>query len=348
MRVAIALSIVPRRCFSVRQLVYPEYGNPTNVLCLVDNEIDENSLKKGQVLVRWRASPVNPADINQIQGVYPVKPPLPAVAGNEACGVVEMTGDSTELKTGDLVIPTTAGLGTWCSHGIYESTKLFPIDPSIGLVEAATIMVNPSTAYRMLKDFVKLLPGDLVLQNGSNSAVGRYIIQICRILGFQSVNIVRNRPNINILKKELEELGTSKVFTEEEFAKIPPKSSEAKLALNCVGGRNALLLARSLASGGCLVTYGGMSQLPVQVPTTSLIFGDIQLHGFWMSRWYDERQQNMQDRRIMYAELIEWYKSGRLTTPPYDERRLEDYKEAIQQATQQRVRSQRKQVLICD
>ena len=50
----------------------------------------------------------------------------------------------------------------------------------------------------------------------------------------------------------------------------------------------------------------------------------------------------------MYAELIEWYKSGRLTTPPYDERRLEDYKEAIQQATQQRVRSQRKQVLICD
>jgi mitochondrial enoyl-[acyl-carrier protein] reductase / trans-2-enoyl-CoA reductase len=46
------------------------------------------------VLVRWRASPVNPADINQIQGVYPVKPPLPAVAGNEACGVVEMVSES--------------------------------------------------------------------------------------------------------------------------------------------------------------------------------------------------------------------------------------------------------------
>lgn len=55
--------------------------------------------------------------------------------------------------------------------------------------------------------------------------------------------------------------------------------------MNCVGGRSSLLLARSLAQNGHLVTYGGMSKQPVQVPTGAFIFTNIHLHGFWMSRW---------------------------------------------------------------
>lgn len=44
----------------------------------------------GHVLVKWIAAPVNPADLNQIQGVYPEKPAsLPAIGGNEGFGVVE-------------------------------------------------------------------------------------------------------------------------------------------------------------------------------------------------------------------------------------------------------------------
>lgn len=40
----------------------------------------------GHVHVRWLAAPINPADLNTLQGVYPIKPPLPAVAGNEGYG----------------------------------------------------------------------------------------------------------------------------------------------------------------------------------------------------------------------------------------------------------------------
>ena len=42
----------------------------------------------------------------------------------------------------------------------------------------ATIAVNPGTAYRMLKDFVALKSGDVVIQNGANSAVGQAVIQV--------------------------------------------------------------------------------------------------------------------------------------------------------------------------
>lgn len=42
----------------------------------------------------------------------------------------------------------------------------------------ATILATPPTAYRLLKDFVELRRGDVIVQNGANSAVGKYFIQV--------------------------------------------------------------------------------------------------------------------------------------------------------------------------
>ena len=79
---------------------------------------------------------------------------------------------------GDRVIPSRSGLGTWRTHGIHKEDALFRIDGSIPLIAASTFQVNPPTAYRMLKDFVPLQRKDVVVQNGANSAVGRYVIQV--------------------------------------------------------------------------------------------------------------------------------------------------------------------------
>lgn len=63
--------------------------------------------------------------------------------------------------------------------------------------------VNPCTAYRMLKDFIPLKTGDTVIQNGSNSAVGQMVVQLCKIWGIKSVNIVRNRSDVQNLKVKM-------------------------------------------------------------------------------------------------------------------------------------------------
>ncbi|KAL3077123.1 hypothetical protein niasHS_013112 [Heterodera schachtii] len=322
-----------RRLCSSTKIIYEQNGNPAEVLKLSNEKIDQNAIGANEVFVRWMASPINPSDINQIQGVYPIKPPLPAVAGNEGCARVEKIGSNVrELKVGDIVLPTNAGLGTWLTHGIYQSTQLFPIDSSLQLDSIATAMlqVNPSTAYRMLHDYAKLIPGDIVVQNGGNSAVGRFVIQMCRNLGFQSISVVRDRPQINEMKDELKQLGATEVFTEEEFAKAVKSKIGAKLALNCVGGKSTIYLIRALANGGCMVTYGGMSKNPVQVPTSSLIFNDITLHGFWMSRWYN--CGHSEERANMYNVFDDWYKSGKLSTPPVRKWKIEEFKEAVENA----------------
>lgn len=82
------------------------------------------------------------------------------------------------MKVGDLVVPAKSGLGTWRTYGIHKGTDLFQIDKSLERNTAAMFQVNPSTAYRLLHDFVQLSPGDFIVQNGANSAVGRFVIQV--------------------------------------------------------------------------------------------------------------------------------------------------------------------------
>uniref|UniRef100_A0A914D007 Enoyl-[acyl-carrier-protein] reductase, mitochondrial n=1 Tax=Acrobeloides nanus TaxID=290746 RepID=A0A914D007_9BILA len=314
-----------------KHIVYEEYGDPPKVCNLKEALIDD-IVKENEALVKFVAAPINPADINQIQGVYPVKPPLPGVGGNEGCGIIERVGKSvTYLKPGDLVIPSQSGLGTWRTSGIVEASKLYSIDKSVPVHFAATLNVNPPTAYRMLKDFGHLKPGDTVIQNAGNSAVGQYVIQIARIRGLKTVNVVRNRPTIDELKNELKSLGANEVFTEEEFAKESRSLKNVRLALNAVGGRSSLMLAKTLDDDGVMVTYGGMSKQPVQSPTGAFIFKDISLRGFWMSHWYTKKE-NAKERDAMFKDLCEWINAKEFAPPKVVERSLEQYEEALKMA----------------
>lgn len=71
-----------------------------------------SSLGNGQILVKFLASPINPADLNQIEGVYGVKAKLPAVGGNEGVAVVVASGSGvSKVQVNDHVIPARPGLG---------------------------------------------------------------------------------------------------------------------------------------------------------------------------------------------------------------------------------------------
>ena len=144
------------RCASSWQSValkYSEYGNPTEVLKEV-NESISGDLAADNVAIQFLASTINPADINTIQGVYAVKPPLPAVGGNEGVAQVISVGSGVKnLKVGDHVVPGIAAMGTWRTHAVVPENNLLKIVSDLPLIDAATISVNPCTAYRMLLDF---------------------------------------------------------------------------------------------------------------------------------------------------------------------------------------------------
>ena len=129
-------------------LIYEENGDPLSKLDLVDSVL--GTPKKNEVLVKMLASPINPADINMIQGVYPVRPKLPAIGGNEGVGeVMEVGSKVTNLKVGDWVVPALSGWGTWRSHALCEASDLLAVSNQLSPIAAATLAVNPCTAFRL-------------------------------------------------------------------------------------------------------------------------------------------------------------------------------------------------------
>ncbi|XP_065560859.1 enoyl-[acyl-carrier-protein] reductase, mitochondrial-like isoform X3 [Artemia franciscana] len=292
------------------------------------------------VVVHMLYSPINPADINTIQGVYAVKPQIPFVCGNEGIGrVVESCKSDSKLKKGDLVVPRKNALGTWRDYVVASEDDWLKVPSDLSPVTLATLMVNPGTAYRMLTDFVDLKPGSVVIQNGGNSAVGQSVIQLCKHWGVKTVSIVRNREGIKELKKILQEMGADHVLTDEELKSTEVfKSKEIpapSLALNCVGGRNALELIKTMGENSTMVTYGGMSKQPLTVPTAALIFKDITLKGFWMTRWNWLHDKDGQ-REHLVNELCSLAKQGVLQSPPHTLVHIDSWITAIEGATDSR------------
>jgi len=321
--------VAGRRTVSSQQLVMRDYGEPLDAVALETTELP--SLQPGEVLVRMLAAPIHPADINTIQGSYAVKPSLPCVLGNEGVGEV-LHSRSEELPEGSWVVPRRNAWGTWRCHAVAPAGDLMQLPPGLPLPLAATLPTNPGTAYRLLQDYAALQPGDTVLQNGANSAVGRAVIQLCRVWGLRSVNVIRERPDVDALKRDLTELGADVVLTEKELrAARGAPSVRASLALNCVSGRGATELLRCLRDGGVMLTYGGMARQPVTVPVGSLIFNDVRLAGHWQTRWTQE-PANAAARDHMMRHLAELALEGRLTAPPHVLVPFRDYRAALSRA----------------
>lgn len=150
------------RFLSSYSLIFKKYGNPADVLELVEttSEVLQPALADEEVLIEFKASPINPADINTIQGVYGVKPKLPAVPGNEGCAEVIRIGSSVRnLEVGDKVI-LRKNMGTWRSHARSHCNDFLKVDKRLDAISASQAVVNPSTAYRMLKDYERLNQGE--------------------------------------------------------------------------------------------------------------------------------------------------------------------------------------------
>ncbi|ELT95570.1 hypothetical protein CAPTEDRAFT_216577 [Capitella teleta] len=311
--------------------MYTEQGDPCKVLKLINSDIQ--SPQEGEVLVSMMAAPINPADINMIQGVYPVRPPLPAVAGNEGVGKVIAIGSGVQrLKTGDWVVPGHSGWGTWRTRALASESELIRVPSDVSMATLATMAVTTCTAFRMLKDFASLKEGDVVMQNGGNSGVGKALIQLAKHSGLQTVNVVRDRPDLDQLVTDLKSLGATHVISDaflrsrdmKEFMKGLPAP---KLACNCVGGKATADLLKYLADQGTMVTYGGMSKQPLFIPAGPLIFKDVNLRGFWMTKWNSIRSQ--EERQAMWDELCDLTRKGVLEAPKHRLVPLQNFEEAI-------------------
>lgn len=265
----------------VRAARYHRTGEPSKVVRV--DEISPVEPGPGEVRVRMLWAPVNPADLNMLEGKYGEARPLPDVPGNEGCGRVIAAGAGVDASwVGRLVL---VDREAWREEGNWKAGDLVPVPAGLEARAACVLRVNPPTAWRLLHDFVDLRTGDWIVQNAATSSVGRAVIEIAAHFGWRTLNVVRRAETAD----ELRALGADAVAVDGEELAAQAASVLAgatpRLALNAVGGVSATRLAGLLAAGGTLVTYGAMSKEALKIPNGFLIFRDLVFRGFWLTRW---------------------------------------------------------------
>ena len=296
---------------SIGAAVYETHGNPPDVLNVESRPWPAPAA--GEAVVKMCAAPINPADLNQIEGKYPIRGQLPATPGFEGAGIVVegAPGDASSVPEGALVI-LPHNIGTWRDAVAVKADELVVVPKGIEPVHAAMLKINPMTAWRLLHDYVHLEKGDWLIQNAANSAAGRAVIQIAHELGYKTVNVVRRAELIDELRAD----GGDVVLVDGENIRDEVKTATSgapiRLGLNAVGGDSALRLANCLTPGSTLVTFGAMGLQPLKIPNGLLIFKDLRFRGIWINKWYDNATK--QERMEAFQPLFEMAKRGLLKT----------------------------------
>ncbi|PYK84775.1 MAG: alcohol dehydrogenase [Verrucomicrobia bacterium] len=313
---------------TINVAVYSAHGNPADVLRVESQPWPTPG--PDEVVVEMRAAPINPADLNAIEGKYPGKREVPAVPGFEGSGIVSETGRNvSKLTVGSLVL-LPHDIGTWREACAVEAEQLVIVPPEVDPVQAAMLKINPLTAWRLLHGYVELTASDWIIQNAANSAAGRAVIQIAHALGYKTVNVVRREELIEELRTE----GGDVVLIDGENLRDEVKEATGdapiRLGLNAVSGESALRLMNCLAASGTLVTLGAMSLQPLKIPNGLLIFKDLRFRGIWINKWYDNATPA--ERMAAFNPIFEMTGRGLLQTKVEKTYPLSELKAAVEHA----------------
>src|SRR5262245_6369590 len=250
----------------MKRVVFEQPGPPAEVLRLQD-DVPAPEPRRGEVLVRMLASPINPSDLMYVAGGYGLKPRLPATPGFEGVGVVEATGGGFLgwLRKGKRVAVINDRIGNWAEYTVTKARQVVPVPDDITDEQAATFFVNPATAVVMTRDVLQLPAGAWLLQSAAGGELGKMVIRLGKKFGFRTLNVVRRREQVEELKK----LGADAVLVEsdgplpEQVAKAVPGGGG--YAIGPVGGKTGSELIASLGVGGRCLLYGSLTEDPVSV-----------------------------------------------------------------------------------
>ncbi len=313
----------------MKQIEFLAPGDPEDVVSYAEAETPP-AAGPDEVLVRVLAFPINPADLLTMQGVYPRLDSSTRAIGNEAVGEISAAGDAVAgLAPGDRVI--LLSLNNWREYRLVKAREVIKVSSRGNAMQQSGLKVNPATASLLLRNFVQLKAGDWMIQNAANSAVGRATIQLARILGIKTVNVVR-RSDID---DELTALGGDVVLPDgddlPERVAAATQNAAILLGLDCIGGLATDRTSSCLSPGATLVVYGAMSGEPTTIAPGTIVFKDVRVRGFWLSKYLLNAPRAGID--ALYRELDELSISGRLVTKIDSVFRADEIRSAVRRAS---------------
>lgn len=295
----------------MRAAVFHKFGDPATVIGVDEVEVPQPG--DNDVLIRMVMSPIHNHDLLTVRGLYGVKPPLPAIGGSEAVGIVSALGARvTGIAIGTRV--AAAGLrGSWAEYVVAPAAGVVPIPDAMTDETAAQILGMPLSSVLALNQY-EAQPGDWIIVNAGNGAVGKVVAAAGRARGLKVALLVRREQ----AAADLAGLGFEHVFVTadpgwQDALRGAIGTDRVAGGVDNIGGPATGELAALISAGGLLLSFGAMSGQPAQISASDLIFKQIVLRGYWAYAAF--RDQSPAGMGALIAEVFSLALSGQLVLP---------------------------------
>jgi NADPH:quinone reductase-like Zn-dependent oxidoreductase len=287
----------------MKAFVRQVYGPPEKVLELT--EVERPTPEDGQILVRVRATSMNPVDWHEITGEpylariqeglrKPAKHPVP---GTDVAGVVEELGAGvTRFKVGDEVFGM--GSGTFAEYVAVREDRVVAKPANLTFEQAAAVPVAAITALQALRTSGRISAGQKVLVNGASGGVGTFAVQIAKSFGTEVTAVCSSR-NVDQAKA----LGADEVI-DYTLADFTRSGRQYDLIFDVASNHPLADRRRVLAPKGTLVMVGGPKDNKWIGPL-GLLLGMLAVSVFSSQRLVGMLAKNSAADLATLAELLE-------------------------------------------
>ena len=312
----------------MRAILCKELGSAES---LVMEETDEPVPGPGEALIEIGAAALNFPDTLAISGKYQVRPELPFIPGGEAAGTIIGLGpEAGDFEIGDRVM--WAGMiGAFAERSCRPVSELIRVPHTMPLETAAGFLVAYGTSYYALKQRARLQPGETLLVLGAAGGVGLAAVDLGKAMGARVIAAASSSEKlavasgagadqtINYIDQPLKE--TVKSMTEGRGADVvydPVGGPLSEQALRATGWDGRFLVVGFAA--------GEIPRVPLNLPLlkNNAIVGV--LYGGWA-------QNSPGDMRENIAELLDYYRAGKLHPLTSQSFELEQYVQAFDTLT---------------
>ncbi len=162
----------------MKAVVLKDFGGVDN---LELKEVDDPIVGKGELLVRVRATSINPIDWKIRNGATRgrIDVQLPAILGRDLSGEVVRVGEQVSgFTNGQRVMGLTNR--TYAELVAVSADAMTPIPEGLSFEQAAALPLVTTTGSQLIERAVKIQPGQMVLILGALGSVGRTAVHVAK------------------------------------------------------------------------------------------------------------------------------------------------------------------------
>jgi len=245
--------------------VIDDFGGPE---VFERREVERPDLDDHEVLVRVRATSVNPVDYKIRRGdAEALCPPQPATLHGDVAGVVAAVGDEvTAFDEGDAVYGCAGGYppvphGALADYMPCDARLLAPMPESLSFRDAAALPLVTLTAWEGLVDKAFVQAGEHVLVHGATGGVGHVGIQLAKWRDAEVAATASSQRKLDIGA----DLGANTLinYEEEPVEDYVERCTDGRgfdLVFDTVAGENVQTSVEATRLNGQVVTVGAPAE----------------------------------------------------------------------------------------